>query len=151
LKSSYDFTKQLKIITVFNMPKVEYKYTIAYVKDVTATIEFYEKAFGFERIFVTPENDYGELNTGNTTLSFASFELGNSNFKNGFTQSSLSDKPFGVEFAFVTDDIEFAFVTAIEYGAIVLEEITTKPWGQKVAYLRDPNGILLEICTPVNH
>jgi lactoylglutathione lyase len=54
------------------MSKVEFKYTILYVKDVTTTIKFYEKAFGFERIFVTPENDYGELSTGNTTLSFAS-------------------------------------------------------------------------------
>jgi lactoylglutathione lyase len=36
------------------MIKVEYKYTILYVKDVIATVEFYNKAFGFESGFVTP-------------------------------------------------------------------------------------------------
>jgi lactoylglutathione lyase len=132
------------------MSKIQFKYAILYVSNVNTTIEFYENAFGFERLFITPENDYGELNTGNTTLSFASIELGNSNFKNGFTQSSLSDKPFGVEFAFVTEDVESIFAQAISQGATVLEEIVLKPWGQKVGYLRDPNGYILEICTPIN-
>jgi lactoylglutathione lyase len=62
----------------------------------------------------------------------------------------LSEKPFGVEFAFVTDEIESTFAQAVSHGATVLEEIAIKPWGQKVGYLRDPNGFLLEICTPIN-
>jgi uncharacterized glyoxalase superfamily protein PhnB len=63
---------------------MKYAYTILYVENVTKTIEFYEKAFGFHRKFITPENDYGELISGETTISFASIELGISNFKNGF-------------------------------------------------------------------
>ncbi|EIM75241.1 glyoxalase/bleomycin resistance protein/dioxygenase [Nitritalea halalkaliphila LW7] len=35
---------------------VKFGYTILYVKDVTKSIEFYEKSFGFERKFITPEN-----------------------------------------------------------------------------------------------
>jgi lactoylglutathione lyase len=63
---------------------VKLGYTILYVSDVTKSIEFYEKAFGFERKFITPENDYGELLTGETTISFVSKELANSNLKKRF-------------------------------------------------------------------
>ena len=50
---------------------VKFSYTILYVKNVSESIEFYEKAFGFERKFITPENNYGELINGDTTISFA--------------------------------------------------------------------------------
>ena len=128
---------------------MKYAYTILYVESVTETIEFYEKAFGFSRKFITPENDYAELISGETTLSFASIELGNSNFKQGFEQSSPSKKPFGIELAFTTENIETDFQTAINNGAIEFESIKEKPWGQKVGYLRDNNGFLIEICTPI--
>ena len=48
-----------------------FAYTILYVRDVAATIEFYENAFGFKRKFISPDGEYGELLTGATTLSFA--------------------------------------------------------------------------------
>ena len=47
-------------------------YVIFYVADVEASVAFYERAFGLTRRFVSPDNDYGELDTGATTLSFAS-------------------------------------------------------------------------------
>ena len=47
---------------------MKYAYTILYVENVMETIEFYEKAFEFRRKFMTPENDYGELITGETTI-----------------------------------------------------------------------------------
>lgn len=133
------------------MTKAQFKYTILYVKNVTQTVEFYEKAFGLKRGFVTPEGDYGEVDTGSTTLSFANMELGDSNIKSGFVKSDLNSKPFGFELAFVTEDIEATWAQAINCGATVLEEIETKIWGQQVGYLRDINGFLLEICTPMEY
>ena len=123
--------------------------TIFYVDDVEETIQFYEKAFGFNRKFVTPEKDYGELITGATTIAFASIDLGKSNFKKGFEKISNSGKPVGMEMAFVTENIEADFQKALAAGATEFEPITQKPWGQKVGYLRDNNGILIEICTPI--
>ena len=128
---------------------MKYAYTILYVETVAETIEFYEKAFGFNRKFLTPENDYGELISGETTIAFASIELGNSNFKSGFEKISKSEKPFGVELAFTTENIEKDFQNAINFGATEFEPITEKPWGQKVGYLIDNNGFLIEICTPM--
>jgi len=126
---------------------IKYAYTILYVKDVEKAIEFYEKAFEFTRKFVTPENDYGELLVGATTLSFASTTLANSNLKEGFTESSLKNKPFGFEIGFTTDDVEVTFKSAVSAGAVIVENPKTKPWGQVVSYIRDLDGFLVEICT----
>tara|TARA_R110000868_G_scaffold161203_1_gene391234 strand:- start:896 stop:1294 length:399 start_codon:yes stop_codon:yes gene_type:complete len=128
---------------------MKYGYTIIYVESVKETIEFYEKAFGFQQKFVTPENDYGELISGETTIAFASIELGKSNFKKEFVLSNGTEKPFGVEMAFVTENIESDFKKAIETGANEFEPLAEKPWGQKVGYVRDNNGFLIEICTPI--
>lgn len=128
---------------------IKFAYTILYVQDVTKAIEFYENAFGFKRKFVTPENDYGELFAGETTLSFVSVILAKSNLTDGFTESSLSNKPFGIEIGFTTENVEEAVLTAKKAGATIVENPTTKPWGQIVAYLRDLDGFLIEICTPI--
>lgn len=49
---------------------IKFAYTILYVEDVTKTIEFYENAFGFQRKFISPDNDYAELITGATIVRF---------------------------------------------------------------------------------
>lgn len=128
---------------------MKYAYTILYVDNVLETIEFYKKAFGFAEKFCTPEKDYGELVSGETTIAFASIALGNSNLKNGFTKSTQTQKPFGIELAFTTDTIDTDFQNAIQYGAILVAPISQKPWGQRVGYIRDINGFLIELCTPI--
>lgn len=128
---------------------ITYAYTILYVKDVSKSIVFYEKAFGFKRKFITPGNEYGELATGATTLSFATIELAKSNLKNGFIESNSKNKPFAIEIAFATTDVQSVFEKAIKAGAISETEPTYKDHGQTVAYVRDPDGFLVEICTPM--
>lgn len=129
---------------------VKFKYSILYVEDVERSVLFYEKSFGFTRKFITPENDYSELNTGEITLSFASLKLATSNLSDGFITSNINEKPFAFELAFETEDVENTVFSAIENGATMLQEPTAKPWGQTVAYVRDINGFLIEICSPIN-
>ena len=50
---------------------------------------------------------------------------------------------------FVTVQIEIDFNKALESGAIEFQSIIEKPWKKKVSYVRDNNGFLIEICTPV--
>lgn len=128
---------------------VKLGYTILYVSDVEKSIVFYENAFGFQRRFITPDNDYGELVTGETTLSFASKTLAGSNLKNGFLESNLDEKPFGIEIGFVSDNVEETIEKAIKAGAAMAEEPKQKPWGQTVCYVRDIDGFLVEICSPM--
>lgn len=128
---------------------IKFGYTILYVENVETAIEFYENAFGFSRKFVTPENDYGELITGETTLSFASKKLAAQNLKEGFIESNLEAKPFATEIGFITDDVTETVQKATTFGAVLVTEPTQKPWGQIVAYVRDLDGFLIEICTEV--
>lgn len=128
---------------------IKFAYTILYVQDVTKSVEFYENAFGFTRKFVTPDNDYGELLVGETTLSFASMTLAKSNLKEGFTESNLTAKPFGIEIGFTADNVEETLSTAVNAGATIVEIPKTKQWVQIVAYVRDIDGFLIEICTPM--
>ncbi len=127
-----------------------FAYTILYVRDVAATIEFYENAFGFKRKFISPDGEYGELLTGATTLSFAQIELAATNIPDGFTESDPTAKPFAFEIGFTVDDVEEAFQHALNAGATTVSPPKTKPWGQVVSYVRDLNGFLVEICTAMD-
>lgn len=128
---------------------IKFAYTILYVKDVEASISFYEKAFGFKRTFIVPGGAYGELATGGTTLSFASHEQAGTNLENGFSKSSPGKKPFGIEIGFTTGNVKKAYDQAIKAGAIHTASPVVKPHGQTVAYVRDIDGFLVEICTPM--
>jgi catechol 2,3-dioxygenase-like lactoylglutathione lyase family enzyme len=123
-------------------------YVILYVPDVEASIAFYEKAFGLKRRFVH-ESGYGELETGATALAFAAETLAHSNGVR-FHPSRPSDAQSpAAEIAFVLDDPQSAFERAVSAGAAPVKEASQKPWGQIVAYVRDLNGFLVELCTPV--
>jgi lactoylglutathione lyase len=124
-------------------------WVIVYVPDVEAAIGFYERSFDLKRRFVAPDASFGELDTGETRLSFASEELGGSHFEQGFRRPS-ADQPFNIEVVLVFDDVEAAFARALENGATALAQPGKTDWGQTIAYVRDPFGTLLELATPVD-
>ena len=55
-----------------------------------------------------------------------------------------------IEIAFTTDKVEETVQSAVNAGAKITEIPKTKPWGQVVAYIRDLDGFLIEICTPIS-
>jgi len=123
-------------------------HVIIYVPDVPAAIAFYERAFALTCRFVHESDDYGELATGDTTLAFASEGLSHSNGVD-VRPNRAGEQAAGIEIALVTDTLDAAFERAVAAGAVVVKPPTTKPWGQVVAWVRDPNGVLVELCTPV--
>jgi len=125
---------------------MKFKYTILYVGNVEKTLQFYSKAFGLEQSMIHESGDYGELNTGSTTLSFSSLELMTSIGKNP-GQANSSNPIF--EIAFETIDVPLALTKALEAGATLIQETQEMPWGQTTAYVSDHNGFLIELCTPV--
>lgn len=124
-------------------------YTIIYVPDVAASLDFFTAAFGLPRCFLHESGLYGELDTGATTLSFAHHDMGEHNFPGGHVQASQSPQPLGMEIGLVTDDVAAAHRRALELGASELSAPASKPWGQVVSYLRAPDGTLVELCTPM--
>jgi uncharacterized glyoxalase superfamily protein PhnB len=124
-------------------------YTIVYVDDVAAVLDFYDRAFGIETRFVVDTGDYGELETGGTALAFASHGLGAANLSSGYVRAD-GTQPLGFELAFVTPDVASAFERAIQAGAVAIAEPQVKPWGQTVAYVRSIEGSVVELASPIN-
>ncbi|AUH50871.1 glyoxalase [Chromobacterium sp. ATCC 53434] len=124
-------------------------YTIIYVPDVPASLRFFEAAFGLKRKFLHESDAYGELDTGETTLSFAQHELAAGNLPDGHVRASESARPLGMEIGLVTNDVAAAHAKALAHGAVELSAPKQKPWGQTVSYVRAPDGALIELCSPI--
>ncbi len=129
---------------------MRFGYTILYVDDVYASLEFYERAFGQARSFVHESGQYGELETGATSLAFASHELAGMNLPGVHRAPGSDGVATTFEICFVTDDVLAGYERALEGGAEAITPPQTKPWGQDVAYVRDPDGNLVEIASPVS-
>ncbi|MDC0746465.1 VOC family protein [Polyangium mundeleinium] len=123
-------------------------YVILYVQDVERAVAFYERAFGLARRFVHESNQYAEMETGATALAFVTESLAGSHGFS-FRASRPSEPAPAVEVAFTTPDVPAAFETAVAAGAQGVSAPVTKPWGQTVAYVRDLDGFLVELCTPM--
>ena len=122
------------------------RYTILYVDNVAATLDFYERAFALKRSFLHDSGVYGELSTGETRLAFSSTAL----------MKQLGKEPGKptpgapvFEIASETEDVYAAFSRAVAAGAKPMQQVRDEPWGQTTSYVSDPNGYLVEICSPV--
>lgn len=122
------------------------RYTILYVDDVAAIAAFYSDAFDLPAPFVHESGDYGEIDTGETKLSFSSRSLMHQLGKS--PGRPAAEAPV-FEIAFETADVASALERAKAAGAEVVQEPRAEPWGQTTAYVRDPEGFLVEICTAV--
>ena len=123
---------------------MRFGYTILYVRDVVASVEFYERAFGLERRLLHESGQYAELETGATALAFAAHDLAAESVRD------LAHKePAGFEVCLVDEEVEAAYKRALEAGAETVSEPQEKPWGQHTAYVRDPDGALIEIASPM--
>ena len=121
-------------------------YTILYVENVVQTLAFYEEAFGLKQKMLHESGDYGELDTGNTTLSFSSLALMEQIGKS--PSRPIEGKPC-FEIAFTTEDVGLKLRQALKAGAVLVQDVEEMPWGQTTAYVTDINGFLVELCTPI--
>jgi len=128
---------------------MKFGYTIIFVSNLEATLAFYEKAFGFKTKFLAESKLYGELDTGSsTTLSFC-MEKHVETQGIPFVKNHPKNLSAGIEIAFITEDVSTAFQKAVDSGATPIKGPTKTHWGQTVAYVRDLNGVLVELCSPI--
>jgi lactoylglutathione lyase len=127
---------------------MRFGYTILYVSDVAASLDFYERALAQRRRFVHESGQYAELDTGETALALAAHELAAANLPGVVRPEERPGARPAFEVCFVTDDVQRAFDRAITEGAEAVTPPQTKPWGQDVAYVRDPDGNLVELASP---
>lgn len=124
-------------------------YVIVYVPDVMKAVVFYERAFDLSRRFLHESGQYAEMETGPTVLAFVDEEFARGNVSD-FYMLRPDQPPAAIEIALVTKDVTSAVSRAITAGCSVVKHPEEKPWGQTVAYVRDLNGILVELCSSIS-
>jgi catechol 2,3-dioxygenase-like lactoylglutathione lyase family enzyme len=121
-------------------------FVLLYTPSVPKKIAFYERAFGVERKYIAENEAYGEI-AGTVPLSFVQEEFAKQHGTH-FIPARASERPPAIEIGFVFDDVEAAYRRAVAAGATPVSPPEKKPWGQTVSYVRDDDGVLVEICTP---
>jgi lactoylglutathione lyase len=132
-------------------PSAAFGYTILWVKDVDKAAAFYEVAFGFA---TKRKQDMGkfkwlEMKTGATTLAFAGETEIRGMFPSGYSGHDATKPPIAAQISFVTPNVQATFEKAVSAGATAIKAPARMPWGQTWAQLRDPNGVLLSIASPL--
>jgi uncharacterized glyoxalase superfamily protein PhnB len=97
-----------------------------------------------------PSQGYAELATGETLLAFVGEAFIETTSLFGgltYTPSRTAAAPPAQIVALVTSDMEADWQRALAAGATVVKVPEPKPWGQTTGYLRDLNGVIVELCT----
>jgi predicted enzyme related to lactoylglutathione lyase len=124
-------------------------WVIVYVDAPREASEFYAQAFGLKPEFESADGAYAQLATGPTRLAFTSYQQGEHNFAGGVARNNGGGQPVNVEITLVANDVDAAFDKAVASGCTPLAEPKDEPRGQRVAWVRDPFGTLVELGTPM--
>ena len=120
-------------------------YLILIVEDLDRALGFYVDVLGLR--VGHRSGDYAQLDTGTTRLAL-------------YTRSAMaktlgmalnppvSNAP-GFELGFKVSDVDAGFAELIARGAQPVMPPTDRFWGQRTAYLRDPDGHLIELAQDV--
>ncbi len=128
---------------------MRFAYTILFVPDVRRTLEFYARAFGLTTRFCAEDGTYAELETGPVALAFAQEDFAERGRGLPARPTRPGEAPPAFEVALVTEDVAGAYDRAVAAGAVAVAAPAEKPWGQTVAYVRDGDGALVELATPM--
>ncbi|GAQ77880.1 glyoxalase family protein [Klebsormidium nitens] len=131
---------------------------IVYVKDVDKSVEFYERAFGLteRREEGRRKTMWAEMETGETTLAFTAitnalgYEQRDVRLAGGIEPPhDQSDTPPNVVISLMYSDVHAAYRHAVANGALGMAPPENKPWGMTAGYVKDIDGILVQLASPV--
>jgi catechol 2,3-dioxygenase-like lactoylglutathione lyase family enzyme len=117
-------------------------YVVLIVSDLDRALGFYTEVLGLP--LGHRSGDYAQLQTGTTRLAL-------------YTRSAMekilgmaleppgANRP-GFEIGFKVADTDAAFAELVACGASAVVPPTDRFWGQRTAYVRDPDGHLIEIA-----
>ena len=120
------------------------RYTILYVNDVTSSLLFYRDALGLP--VKAEHGTYVEFGTGETILAINT--RADVRDITGLHVPDTTGKTF--ELGFVVDDVQATIARLKSLHVPIVVEPLEKPWGQTVAYVHDPDGHYVEICSSLD-
>ncbi len=117
-------------------------YVVIIVEDLDRALEFYTGILGMR--LGHRSGPFAQLDTGATRIALYSREAMQDTL--GYAISAAPEKSPGFELGFKVPDVDEAFAELVRKGAAPASKPTTRHWGQRTAYLRDPDGHLIELA-----
>ncbi len=117
-------------------------YVVLIVTDLEQSLSFYTETLGLE--LQHRAEKYAQINAGTTRLSLYTRDAMQETLGVALEPPSLASPSF--ELGFKVPDCDAAFSELVASGAPAVTEPTTRPWGQRTAYIRDPDGNLIELA-----
>jgi lactoylglutathione lyase len=117
-------------------------YVILVVTDLEESLAFYTQVLGLQ--LGHRAQAYAQLQTGVTRLGLYTREAMAKTLGTPLA-APAPDAP-GFEIGFKVPNVDSAYQELVERGAIPHVAPLDRPWGQRTAYLRDPDGHLIELA-----
>ena len=117
-------------------------YVILIVADLDRTLQFYTEVLGLR--LGHRADDYAQFATGATRLGFYSRNAMAKTL--GLPLEAPAAHAPGFELGFKVDNVDAAFTDLVKRGATPVTPPVTRAWGQRTAYIRDPDGHLIELA-----
>ena len=117
-------------------------YVILIVADLDRTLQFYTEVLGLR--LAHRAGDYAQLATGATRLGFYSRDAMAKTL--GLPLEAPAAHAPGFEIGFKVDNVDAVFTDLVKRGATPVTPPVTRTWGQRTAYIRDPDGHLIELA-----
>ena len=117
-------------------------YVVLVVDDLDAALAFYVGVLGFA--LGHRSGPYAQLETGSTRLGL--YERGAMAETLGRRLVPPSPDAPGFELGCKVDDCDAAYAQLVASGGEPVTEPTDRAWGQRTAYVRDPDGHLVELA-----
>lgn len=118
-------------------------YVVLVVADLDRAVRFYTEALGLP--LGHRSGPYAQLATGVTRVALYERQAMASTLGLEALRSPEPDAP-AFELGFKVDDVDAAYAELVEAGAHPMTPPTDRPWGQRTAYVRDPDGHLIELA-----
>ncbi len=116
-------------------------YTVLVVEDLDRALAFYVDTMGLA-VSHRAEH-YAQLVTGTTRLAFYTRAAMSETLGRALERPSEDAPSF--ELGFKVEDVDAAWNELVEQGAPAAAPPRDRPWGQRTAYVRDPDGYLVEL------
>jgi lactoylglutathione lyase len=122
-------------------------FAVVYVRDVPKALGFYQGLLGYEpRSQFPPEGEpvFVSLDRGGSELGIV-----HESSPQTLISKSMGDGPRFELFTYV-DDVDASVGRMREAGVPVLREAEDMPWGERLAFVADPDGNPITLAASVN-
>jgi lactoylglutathione lyase len=120
-------------------------YVVRFVAALDSSVDFYEGVLGLTLTRRTEH--WAQFDCGSVRLGL--YERDAMAAVLGVDGESLGHPPGAIQLSFEVDDVDSAHAAAVAAGAPSFQEPGDRYWGERTAYVLDPDGGLVELLTRI--